>query len=206
MPIRSPRGRAAAYRAVWQWPLRSPARLAVTAAVVFAGVVGVSTALTALNPPAPEAAASTSSSATTGSGTPRAAPSSTPREPRIPAPTALPPVSEPTPSSLPLSSAPAAALQVASTWASAWVRPAEGTTAEQWLEGLRSTTTEEYLGVLATVDPAAIPATRVTGEPRPVSVAANSVEVEMATDALTLLVLVVRTEAGDWRVSGYDRI
>jgi hypothetical protein len=95
---------------------------------------------------------------------------------------------------------------VASDWAAAWVRPPDGTPADQWLEGLRPTTTEEYLGVLATVDPAAIPATLVTGEPRPVSVAANSVEAEVDTDALTLLVLVVRTEDGEWRVSGYDRV
>lgn len=203
MPIRSPRGRAAAYRAVWQWPLRSPAHLAVTAAVVLAVVVGVSTALTALNPPEP-ATAATAASSTQGSSRP--APSSSPRETRTPAPTALPPLPELTPSPQPLSSAPAAALQVASAWSAAWVRPPEGTTAEQWLDGLRPTTTQEYLGVLATVDPAAIPATRVTGEPRPVSVAAGSVEVEVATDALTLLVLVVRTEDGDWRVSGYDRV
>jgi hypothetical protein len=205
VPIRSPRGRAAAYRAVWQWPLRSPARLAVTAAVVLAVVVGVSTALTALNPPTPDGATSATGSDPVGTGTPRAAQPTT-RGTRTPTPTALPPVPELTPSPRPLSSAPGVALQVASTWSAAWVRPPEGTTAEQWLEGLRPTTTQEYLGVLATVDPAVIPATRVTGEPRPVSVAVNTVEVEVPTDALTLLVLVVRTEAGDWRVSGYDRI
>lgn len=177
----------------------------MTAAVVLTVVVGVSTGLGVLNPPAPEAANSAATSNAVGSRASPPSPSST-REPRTPAPTALPPVPDLTPSPQPLSSAPDDALDVASVWSAAWVRPPDGTTAEQWLEGLRPTTTQEYLGVLATVDPAAIPATRVTGEPRPVSVAANSVEVEMATDALTLLVLVVRTEDGDWRVSGYDRI
>jgi hypothetical protein len=58
--------------------------------------------------------------------------------------------------------------------------------------------------VLTGVDPANIPATRVTGEPRAVRVAARSVQVRVPTNALTLLVLVVQTEDG-WRVAGYDR-
>ena len=40
MPIRTPRGRSAAYRALWQWPLRSPARLGLTAIFLLALVVG----------------------------------------------------------------------------------------------------------------------------------------------------------------------
>lgn len=209
MPIRSPRGRAAAYRALWQWPLRSPARLAVTVVAVLAVVLGVSTGLTALNPPSENTAAmrdtpttSSRSQADDESGTP----SRTTTSPSTPAPTALPPVDELRPSTRPLASAPAAALDVAARWSSAWVRPPQGTTTTQWIEGLRPSTTQEYLGVLATVDPVAIPATRVTGVPRPVKVAPNSVEAEVPTDALTLLVLVVLTEDGDWRVSGYDRL
>lgn len=200
MPIRSPRGRAAAYRAVWQWPLRSPARLAVTGLGVLAVVLGVSTALTAINPPGTQPAGVTTS-ASPAPGSPRV--SRAPDGP--PAPTALPPVAELAPSALPVSAAPAAALQAAASWSAAWIRPPDGTPATQWIEGLRPFTTEEYLGVLATVDPAAVPATVVTGPARAVRVAASSVDVEVPTDALTLLVLVVRTEAGDWRVSGYDR-
>jgi hypothetical protein len=108
------------------------------------------------------------------------------------------------PTTLPLSQAPAAALSVAARWSAAWVRPPDGTTAQQWLDGLRPTTTEEYLGVLSNVDPGNIPATRVTGEPRAVRVAPRSVQVQVPTDALTLIVLVVDTQTG-WRVAGYDR-
>jgi hypothetical protein len=93
---------------------------------------------------------------------------------------------------------------VAARWAAAWVRPADGTSTQEWLDGLRPTTTDEYLGVLSGVDPSNIPATRVTGEPRAVRVAPRSVQVEVPTDALTLLVLVTDTESG-WRVAGYDR-
>jgi hypothetical protein len=80
----------------------------------------------------------------------------------------------------------------------------DGVTNQQWVGGLRPFTTDEYLGVLTGVDPANVPANRVTGEPRAVRVAARSVQVEVPTDTLTLIVLVVSTEDG-WRVAGYDR-
>jgi len=191
MPIRSPHGRSAAYRALWQWPLRSPARLALTAigvlAVLVAATIGIgmtngSVALPVGARPTPSAAA--------------------PVAP--PEPVLLPPVPELEPTTLPVSAAPAAALQVASRWARAWVRPPDGTTAAKWLDGLRSTTTDEYLGVLSGVDPGNIPATRVTGAAKAVSVAPRSLRVQVPTDALTLVITVVDTDTG-WRVSGYDR-
>jgi hypothetical protein len=208
VPIRSPRGRAAAYRAVWQWPLRSPARLAITLVVVVAVALGVSVAVSALGggPDRGVLAGPASSSSPTARSAPRTSPSGAgPAPTPAPAPTVLPPVAELEPSALPLSQAPPVALDVAARWSAAWLRPAEGTTAQQWLEGLRPTTTQEYLGVLSGVDPANIPSTRVTGEPRAVRVAHRSVEVEVPTDALTLIVLVVDSENG-WRVAGYDRV
>lgn len=202
MPIRSPRGRAAAYRSLWQWPLRSPRRLALTTVVVVALGAGLSFGIGYFG-------GSSSSGAPAGQAATGPATSSVPRTgssrlPATPAPTALPPVSELQPTTLPVSRAPAAALSVAARWTGAWVRPADGTPAQQWLEGLRSTTTEEYLGVLSAVDPANIPATRVTGEPRAVQVSPRSVQVQVPTDALNLVVLVIDTESG-WRVAGYDR-
>ena len=197
MPIRTPHGRSAAYRAIWAWPLRSPLRLAVTVALLVAVVVGATFAIGALGP---GRAGSGPADASGGAG-----PSGrVPGVASTPTPTMLPPVPELTPSRLPLSAAPEAAVEVAARWAGAWVRPREGTTAQEWLDGLRSTTTDEYLGVLSAVDPENIPATRVTGEPRPVRVAPRSVQVEVPTDRIKLLVLVVRTEDG-WRVAGYDR-
>ena len=102
------------------------------------------------------------------------------------------------------SAAPSPALAVAARWAAAWTNHPQGGTAQEWVDGLRPYTTEEYLAVLAGVDPANIPADRVTGEPRALRVAARSVQVEVPTDTLTLVVLVVATEDG-WRVAGYDR-
>jgi hypothetical protein len=199
VPIRTPHGRSAAYRAIWAWPLRSPLRLAITTVLVVAVAVGVTFAIAALG-------AGRTGGNGLGGTTDGGSAASAGRRPDLgpPTPTMLPPVPELTPSPLPLSAAPDEAIEVAARWAAAWVRPREGTTAEQWLERLRATTTDEYLGVLSGVDPSNIPATRVTGEPRPVRVAASSVQVRVPTDRLTLLVLVVETEDG-WRVAGYDR-
>lgn len=202
MPIRSPRGRAAAYRGLWQWPLRSPARLAVTLVVVALLAAGVSIAVAAAGggtasgklPPITPATAVT----------PRAAPPVSGSLPVSPTPTALPPVPALQPSALPLDQVPAAALDVAARWTAAWVRPPAGTPPGQWLEGLRATTTPEYLGVLAGVDPGNIPATRVTGPPRAISVAPKSVRVEVPTDAVTLSEVLINSDAG-WRVSSYER-
>ena len=190
MPIRSPHGRSAAYRALWQWPLRSPARLALTAIGVVALVVAATIGIGATNGAVslPVGARPTPSAAAVAP----------------PEPVLLPPVPELEPTTLPVSAAPAAALQVASRWARAWVRPPDGTTAKRWLDGLRSTTTDEYLGVLAGVDPGNIPATKVTGAAKAVSVSPRSLRVQVPTDTLTLVITVVDTDSG-WRVSGYDR-
>jgi hypothetical protein len=193
MPIRSPHGRAAAYRALWQWPLRSPRRLAVTVLVLLvlgAGAsLGITTATGGRQP---------------GGGSAGVAARPSGAAPPAPTVTALPPVPELEPATLPLSKAPPAALDVARRWTRAWVRPAVGTSNEQWLAGLRGTTTDEYLGVLAAVDPANIPAARVVGNPKAVRVSPRSVQVEVQTDGPRLLVLVVDTDSG-WRVAGYDR-
>ncbi len=201
MPIRTPRGRSAAYRSIWQWPLRSPARLAMVVVAVLVVVSGVSLAATALSGgDSSGPAASTSSSAaptsssrpTTGSASPGTSPS------------ALPPVAELTPTTLPPTSAPATALQVATQWTNAWVTHPPGTTAEQWLDRLRPYTTDEYLVVLGGVDPANVPATRVTGQAKAVRYSPKSVQVELPTDAVTLVVLVIEEPAG-WKVAGHDR-
>lgn len=205
MPIRTTRGRAAAYRSVWQWPLRSPARFVITlvGVVAVAALVGTGAAAAGGDP--------TSGGVLAGPAPTPSASAPIPPDPvtstlsATPAPTALPPVPELTPTTLPLSQAPAAALQVAGRWAAAWVRPPDGTTQQQWLDGLRATTTDEYLGVLSTVDPSNIAATKVTGSPGALRVSPRSVQVQVPTDALKLLVTVVVSDTGDWRVSDSDK-
>lgn len=197
MPIRSPRGRAAAYRSVWQWPLRSPARLAVFVVVLGGLVFGLVHLAGQLGAGAsgggPPGAQQGERWDAGGSGV-----SATPT------PTMLPPVPELTPEALPPEQASPQALEVARVWASAWVNHPEGTTPQQWLAGLRPYTTDEFLGVLANVDPMNIPASRVTGQATPTRAASKSVEVHVPTDTLRLTILVVDTDAG-WKVSRYDR-
>jgi hypothetical protein len=200
VPIRTPRGRSAAYRALWQWPLRSPARLGLTVVLLLAVVVGAVAGIGAVTTGRSVGTAVASGGATL---TPQPAPAGRPAAPVTP--TVLPPVPALTPSSLPLSAAPDPALSVAARWAAAWVNHPQGVSAQKWVDGLRPFTTDEYLGVLVGVDPANIPATRVTGEPRATKVASRSVQVTVPTNALTLDVLVVLTDEG-WRVAGYDRV
>jgi hypothetical protein len=201
VPIRTPRGRSAAYRALWQWPLRSPARLGLCVALVLAGVIGAVAGLGALRG-ATAVGSAVDASGSSVSATPRSPSANRP----VPAsPSVLPPVPVLTPSSLPISAAPSQALSVAARWTAAWVNHPPGVTPQKWVDGLRPYTTDEYLGVLTGVDPANIPASRVTGEPRALRVAARSVQVEVPTNTLTLNVLVVATEDG-WRVAGYDRV
>ena len=204
MPIRTPRGRAAAYRALWQWPLRSPARLGLCAALLLAAVVGTVTGLGELR--GARAVGTVAAPASSSSG-PSAYPTPDATSDGVAtiAPTVLPPVADLTPSSRPLTAAPSTALSVAARWAAAWVNHPPGITSQQWVDGLRPFTTDEYLGVLTGVDPTNVPASQIVGEPRAVRVAARSLQVDVPTNALTLRVLVVDTEDG-WRVAGYDRV
>jgi hypothetical protein len=197
MPIRTNRGRAAVYRRLWGWPLRSPRHL-VTTLVVLAVLI------TALGTVLPKAL---------GRGTvaPQPAdpfgPSPTSFQPAAPVATTTTPL--PTrlqsPLSTPTPAAPAAdALRVAKQWAAAWVDHPDGITNQQWLERLRPYTTEEYLPVMSTVDPRNIPASKVTGEPTAITSYTSSVEVEIRTDGPKLSITVVSTDAG-WRVAHYGQ-
>ena len=97
------------------------------------------------------------------------------------------------------------ALTVAKNWAHAWVNHPAGMTTTQWLDGLRPYTAEEYLASrMATVDPANVPATAVTGDPVVVSSYTSSVQVVIPTDGPKLSITLSKTDAG-WRVSEYDQ-
>ncbi|MCD2192948.1 hypothetical protein LQ327_06035 [Actinomycetospora endophytica] len=192
MPIRTRRGRSSAYRGLWEWPLHSPIRflvLLVFVAVVVGGVAYLGNWLSPHSGRSPGALAPVPDVPTV-----TAAPA---------APAAPPP--ELTPTNLPLSAAPQAALGVAQRWAGAWANHPAGMTGAQWSDQLRPYTTDEYLPTLASVDPGNIPSSRVTGPPQAVEVHPDSVRVRVPTDAVTLQLLLVQVGPGDWRVAGYDR-
>jgi hypothetical protein len=190
VPIRTRRGRAAAYRAVWEWPLHSPARLFTVLAVAVALAVAISWIGGGVGG--------------TGPGSGRAlgpAPTAAPGA----APSVAAQVTELNPRTLPLTDAPPVALAVAQRWTQAWATHPPGTTPAQWTAGLAPYTTDEYLAVLASVDPTNVPGTRVTGPPEAVEVRPEAVRVQVPTDAVRLELLLVQVGPGDWRVSGYDR-
>jgi hypothetical protein len=58
--------------------------------------------------------------------------------------------------------------------------------------------------VMASVDPANIPARQVTGPPSAINSYTSSVEVGLPTDGGRLDITVIKTPQG-WRVSGYTK-
>jgi len=214
MPIRTNRGRAAVYRKLWAWPLRSPRHLVVAAVllVALAAVVGylvpratgplsgdsarptvtLSNGVLVTITPGAGAPVGGAQSGSAGTATNRTTPSST-----SPVPRATTPVP---------SSAPAApeALAVAEAWARAWVNHPTGMTNDEWIAQLVPLTTEEFLPQLRSVDPVNIPSTSVIGKAEPVTASVRAVDATIATDGALLRLTVIATDTG-WRVSAFNR-
>jgi hypothetical protein len=195
MPIRTNRGRAAVYRRLWGWPLRSPRHLVGT--LVFLAILvtalGIVLPKTMGKPAAAQPGPSVASSAPgPGLAAPVPTPSTLPT--RLSSPLATPTSAPPNPE----------AVNVAKQWATAWVNHPAGISNANWLNGMRALTTDEFLPVMSTVDPSNIPATRVTGDPAVTSSYTSSVQVVVPTDGPKLSITVVNTGAG-WRVADYDQ-
>lgn len=204
MPIRTNRGRAAVYRRLWGWPMRSPRHLTIVVFVVAVLVIAIGIAvpqLTGGNKPGGGAAAESSNNT---SSTP-----STPGTTNTPGVTGsasdLPTRITSVPSAPTSAPADPDALDVADSWGRAWVNHPEGTTAEEWLDELRPFTTEEQLTEMATVEPGNIGATKVTGDAEVVESFTSSVKVELPTDDGNLLITVIDTPDG-WRVAFYEQV
>ncbi|MEU3275329.1 hypothetical protein ABZ639_31135 [Saccharomonospora sp. NPDC006951] len=196
MPIRTNRGRAAVYRRLWSWPLRSPAHLVGTLVMVVAIVVSAGIVIPRLlgDPGSAGASPGAGAGATTTPGTSYSSTAGPPQT-RLTAPLVSPTTAPPAPE----------ALNVAEEWAAAWVDHPQGTTIDEWLERLRPLTTEEYLPLMRSVDLANVSATRVTGKPKATESFTSSVKAEVPTDGPTLSITVIKTDAG-WRVSRYDQV
>jgi hypothetical protein len=208
VPIRSNRGRAAVYRKLWGWPMRSPKHLIISAVIGALLITGAGIVVPKIIGKAPTqvaagstgrpgtATSSLNTGGSAGSGGVAPAPSSAATS----LPTRLPSPPQ-TPSSAPASTK---ALDTARAWTEAWVFHPVGTTAEQWLDRLRPLTTPEYLGVMSSIEPANVPAKEITGPVKAVSSYAKSVVAEVPTDAGKVLITVIDTEDG-WRVANYER-
>jgi len=185
MPIRTNRGRAAVYRRIWGWPLRSSRHLLATLVglVVVAVLVGIGIQHL-------KGFVGHSSSPGLSSGSPANASLLTttrlasPQETPTPAPAAP------------------AALAVITAWGKAWVNHPVGMTNQQWLDQLRPYTTAEFLPTMNSVNLANIPATQITGPPLVIASYTSSVEALLPTNASKLDITVISTPQG-WLVSSY---
>jgi hypothetical protein len=199
MPIRTNRGRAAVYRRLWGWPLRSPRHLvgAIVGLIILAILIAVIVPQirTAGNhrstPPGTATSGNNYFPIGTG-GTSTTTPTTTP-ETRLTTVPERPTSAPPAPN----------ALAVAQSWAAAWVNHPVGMTAAQWLDQLRPYTEPEFLAAtMSTIDPRNIQATAVTGPPQVTASYTSSVVVRLPTNSGPLDITVVNTSTG-WLVSTY---
>lgn len=201
MPIRTNRGRAAVYRRLWGWPLRSPGHLVVAliGLIVVAIAIGVIAARTHGTPkPAAGGSATFGTSVfttvNTGTGTTSGTTTSAAPLTRLSGPPQAPSSVAPNP----------AAIDVIQTWGKAWVNHPVGMTTAQWLAQLAPYTTQEFLPVMNSVDVANISATQVTGAPQVTKSFPQSVEALLPTNGGQLDITAIDTPTG-WLVSAYTR-
>lgn len=107
---------------------------------------------------------------------------------------------DPSPSPVKPSNGPQA-ISVATKFAQQWVK--HDRSATSWLDALRPHSTETLLTELDGVDPAGVPASRITGSARLEALAASFVEVVIPIDAGLLRLRLVADE-GKWLVDGID--
>lgn len=197
MPIRTNRGRAAALRKLWGWPLRSSRHLGASIVVLILLGVGITTAAAQFGgnaaPAAQEATETTTSvpsSATTSSTSAASTPNSTGST--TAAPTTSAPATDPV----------AEANTVVRSFMSAWTQ-ASGKTSETWVDSLAPHTVPEYLVQLRTVDPSRLGAISLTSPATPASTSASVIEWDQPTSIGTVKVTTVLYQ-GKWLVKRYD--
>ncbi|ASO22241.1 hypothetical protein FHR81_004405 [Actinoalloteichus hoggarensis] len=214
MPIRTNRGRAAVYRRLWGWPMRSPRHLIFAVVLLALLVTGMGVLLPEQQDAESGATVDPTSTAQGGDGDGDAtdADLGDPRpgsgDPTAPSTTAwedaAPPSIELTESGLPLPPE-EEGIDVAREWGAAWLSHEETSDTEEWLARLAPFTTEERLAVMSSVDPRNIPFDEITGEPELSDSDDSTLIVLLPTDTQPLeLTLIVRE--GEWRVSAYDQV
>jgi hypothetical protein len=194
VPIRTNRGRAAVYRRLWGWPLRSPRHLAASIIIFVVVVIALGVIIPKVldrQPSAPTTAAGQSSSQGTQVG-------------QLPPSGASLPTKQPPPSNSASAAPPAAdALMIADLWAQNWVKPPPDNDVNKWLAQLRPYTTEEFLAQMATIDPRNVPKKFETLTAKKSYV--SSADFEIGTDLGKVVITLVKTPAGEWRVNSYTK-
>ncbi|CAL9628029.1 hypothetical protein SUDANB95_05979 [Actinosynnema sp. ALI-1.44] len=203
MPIRTNRGRAAVYRRLWGWPLKSPTHLVATIVGVVAVVATVSVVVDKTLGDKKNGAGGVV--VTTTSGAPKqsggnqigvlpSAGTTSPLPTKAPSPTNAAP-------SAPVS---ADAQLVAESWIDAWLNHPPGITNAKWLQGMERWTSKELLPTLQSVDPQNVPK-ELKSKVTPRNATTDSVDFEADLETGKLVVTVVKLPEG-WRVHKYSRV
>lgn len=195
MPIRTNRGRAAVYRRLWGWPLRSPRHLAASIIIFVVLVVALGVIIPKVldrKPPTQTAAGPSTSQQGTQVG-------------QLPSSGASLPTKEPAPSISASAAPPQADAQlVAELWAENWIKPPPDDDVNKWLTQLRPYTTEEFLAQMATIDPKNVP-DKITQRVTPKKSFTSSADFEVGTDAGKVVITLVKAPDGKWRVNSYTK-
>lgn len=195
MPIRTNRGRAAVYRRLWGWPLRSPRHLAASIVIFVIVVIALGVIIPRVldRKPSTSTAAGPSSSA---QGT---------QVGQLPSSGVSLPTKQPIPTISASAAPPQADAQlIAELWAENWIKPPPDNDVNKWLAQLRPYTTEEFLAQMATIDPKNVP-DKITQRVTPKKSFVSSTDFEVGTDLGKVVITLVKTPHNEWRVNSYTK-
>ena len=197
MPIRTNRGRAAVYRRLWGWPLRSPRHLAASIIMFVVVVVALGIIIPKVLDRQPSSPSSVGQSSTSPQGT---------QVGQLPSSGASLPTKQPPPSASASAAPPAADAQlVAELWAENWIKPPPDNDVNKWLAQLRPYTTEEFLAQMATIDPKNVP-DKLTPGVRAVRSTVSSADFEVTTDLGKVVITLIKiSPSNEWRVNSYTK-
>lgn len=196
MPIRTNRGRAAVYRRLWGWPLRSPRHLAASIIIFVVLVVALGVIIPRVLDRKPAAPSAAGQSSTSAQGT---------QVGQLPSSGASLPTKQPAPSISASAAPPQADAQlIAELWAENWIKPPPDNDVNKWLAQLRPYTTEEFLAQMATIDPENVP-DKITQKVTPKKSFTSSADFEVGTNVGKVVITLVKTPSNEWRVNSYTK-
>lgn len=199
MPIRTNRGRAAVYRTLWGWPLRSPRHLVIALVLFAVAVIALGIIVPRVLDTKP---VSQTGAAPTSSTQPNQVGIIPPSGETSTLPTKLP---SPANSAVPAQPVPDAQL-VAELWAETWIKPPPNNDVNKWLEQLKPYTTDEFLAHMATIDPENVP-DKITERVKPVKSTTSSIDFEVGTDLGKVRITLIKVQPdGKWRVNSYTKV
>lgn len=197
MPIRTNRGRAAVYRRLWGWPLRSPRHLAASIIIFVVVVVALGVIIPKVLDRKPS---------TTATGDQPSTSAQPNQVGQLPSSGASLPTKAAPPTNSASAAPPAADAQlVAELWSENWIKPPPDNDVNKWLANLRPYTTEEFLAHMATIDPRNVP-DKITQKVRATRSTVGSADFEVGTDAGKVVITLIKlSPSNEWRVSGYTK-